>query len=216
MPFKEATFWYGTILFTTGIYFWIEGGDRVTAGIILTVIGFIMSAYAVIAEHYPSLPKLRVWVALLLITWAALGYDYYDHYAHALPSTHRVQMSEWGGGLGIVWAVFNSTPLLSDADKYRVMMACLIEDHTVDVMKNARLEKSAMFEIRGDSMRIEIPVRQDFRTRIDSGGSIELYLIEIPKSVRVEDITTPASIELLGGKLVDAQGVGFAPGHFDH
>ena len=48
---------------------------------VLTLIGFAMSAYAVIAEHYP-LPKLRLWVALLLLTWALLGYDIYDHRAN--------------------------------------------------------------------------------------------------------------------------------------
>jgi len=89
MPFKEATFWYGTILFTTGIYFWIVGGDRVTIGIILTVIGLVMSVYAVIAEHYPSLPKVPAWVALLLITWVALGYDAYDRYRPAGPPSVR-------------------------------------------------------------------------------------------------------------------------------
>src|SRR6266487_4612987 len=80
MPFKEATFWYGTILFTTGIYFWIQGGTSMTVAIILTVIGLAMSIYAVVAEHY-ALPTLRLWVALLLLTWALLGYDIYDHRA---------------------------------------------------------------------------------------------------------------------------------------
>lgn len=52
-----------------------------TIGVILTVIGLAMSAYAVVAEHYP-LPKLRLWVTLLLVTWAALGYDIYDRHAN--------------------------------------------------------------------------------------------------------------------------------------
>lgn len=84
MPFKEATFWYGTILSGTGIYFWAEGGARVTAGVILTVAGVLMSAYAVLAHHNPTkLPKLRLWVVALLITWMALGYDIYDrHHPH--------------------------------------------------------------------------------------------------------------------------------------
>lgn len=51
-----------------------------TVSIILTVIGLLMSVYAVIAEHYP-IPKLRLWVVLLLLTWAWLGYDVYDHRA---------------------------------------------------------------------------------------------------------------------------------------
>ena len=80
MPFREATFWYGTLLFGTGIYFWVEGGDRVIPGIILTLVGLAMSVYAVVSHHYPTLPKIRLWVALLLITWGALGYDLYDRH----------------------------------------------------------------------------------------------------------------------------------------
>lgn len=37
MPFKEATFWYRTLLFGTGLYFWVVGGDRMLIGIILTL-----------------------------------------------------------------------------------------------------------------------------------------------------------------------------------
>jgi hypothetical protein len=81
MPLKEATFWYGTILFTTGSYFWIQpGGTSITVAVMFTVIGLAMSVYAVIAEHYP-IPKLRLWVGLLLLTWAGLGYDAYVHRA---------------------------------------------------------------------------------------------------------------------------------------
>jgi len=78
MPFKEATFWYGTLLFGTGLYFWTVGGDDMTAGIVLTLTGLAMSVYAVVAHHQPKLPKLRFWVASLLLTWGALGYDIYD------------------------------------------------------------------------------------------------------------------------------------------
>jgi hypothetical protein len=84
MPFKEATFWYGTLLFGTGLYFWIEGGNRTTAGIILTVLGLVMSVYAVVADYQPKLPKLRLWVVLLLLTWSALAYDIYDRHRPSL------------------------------------------------------------------------------------------------------------------------------------
>ncbi len=85
MPIKEATFWWGTIVGGTGIYFWVQGGDRMTAGIILTFFGVLMSAYAVFAHHYPAtLPRLKMWVFALVLTWAALGYDIYDRH-HPFP-----------------------------------------------------------------------------------------------------------------------------------
>jgi hypothetical protein len=78
MPFKEATFWWGTILGGTGIYFWVQGGDRMTAGIILTVIGVLMSGYAVIAHHWSQLPRLPMWFAAMVLTLSAVGYDIAD------------------------------------------------------------------------------------------------------------------------------------------
>ena len=71
-----------------------------TAAVALTFVGLAMSAYAVVAEHY-SLPKLRLWVALLLLTWVALGYDIYGHRANL--TLRVVPIVVFGGAiLGLV------------------------------------------------------------------------------------------------------------------
>ena len=101
MPFKEATFWYGTILFTTGIYFWIVGGDPMTIGIVLTIVGLAMSVYSVLADKYSTLPRLRAWVALLLITYAALGFDIYDRYHPGFARPHW----PWLVGVGVLFVI---------------------------------------------------------------------------------------------------------------
>lgn len=96
MPFKEATFWYGTLLFGTGLYFWTMGCDRMTAGVILTLVGLAMSAYAVVSHHSPTLPKLKLWVVPLVITWLALGYDIYDRHATTSSRAGLVLVSAGG------------------------------------------------------------------------------------------------------------------------
>lgn len=94
MPFKEATFWWGTIVGGTGIYFWVQGGERMTAGIILTIAGLLLSAYAVISHYKPQLPKLPMWVAGMVLTLAGLGYDYYDRHTTPDYKTWRSSKEE--------------------------------------------------------------------------------------------------------------------------
>lgn len=89
MPIKEATFWFGITVFGTGLYGWMEGGDRVPFAIALTIGGFIATVYSVIVEHKPDLPKIPVWIGLLLVTWAAIGYDYYDRRANGARGPSR-------------------------------------------------------------------------------------------------------------------------------
>jgi hypothetical protein len=80
MPIKEATFWVGLTVFGTGLFFWVEGGDRLLYAIALTLIGIAAAAYSVVAHHYPQMPKIRVSIVLLLLTWVAVGYDVYDRH----------------------------------------------------------------------------------------------------------------------------------------
>ncbi len=79
MPFKEATFWIGLTALGLGPYFWVEGGAKVPSGIAITIFGVIAVLYAIVS-HYWSLPKIKLWVALLFVTWAAISYDIFDRY----------------------------------------------------------------------------------------------------------------------------------------
>jgi hypothetical protein len=80
MPIKEATFWFGITVFGTGLFGWMEGGERMPYAIALTALGFAMTVYSVIAHHKEVWPRLPVWIGLLVITWVAIGYDYYDRH----------------------------------------------------------------------------------------------------------------------------------------
>jgi hypothetical protein len=112
MPFKEATFWWGTIVGGTGIYFWANGGDRVTIGIILTVVGVLMSAYAVAANHYTQLPKLQLWLTAFMVTGIVLTYDIYDRH-YGLTGASRL----WYVALLILTVVFGVGSNLYDRYK---------------------------------------------------------------------------------------------------
>jgi hypothetical protein len=60
----------------------MEGGERMPYAIALAAVGFLVTVYSVAAHYKPVMPKLSVWVALLLLTWMAIGFDYYDHHWH--------------------------------------------------------------------------------------------------------------------------------------
>src|SRR5438132_11878697 len=80
MSIKEDTFSIGITVFGSGLLAIIKGGERMPYAIALMVLGFIVTAYAVAAHHYPRLPKVPIWIGMLLVTWGAIGYDVYDRH----------------------------------------------------------------------------------------------------------------------------------------
>ncbi len=81
MPIKEALFWFGITIFGTGLFFMVEGGERMPFALLLTLIGFMALAYSVYAHYKPGTPNVPVWIGLLIITWAALLFDIYDRHS---------------------------------------------------------------------------------------------------------------------------------------
>ena len=85
MPFNEALFWFGLTAFGTGLYFWVEAAVKRLYSIGLTVIGALACAYAVYRHYHPESPAIRLWVMLLIFTWALLGYVVYLSRFRRLP-----------------------------------------------------------------------------------------------------------------------------------
>jgi len=210
MPFREATFWYGTILFTTGIYFWIVGGDQLTAGIALTVVGLAMSVYAVVAEHYTSLPKLRVWVALLLLTWVALGYDIYGrhHSAELREFDEPNQQKPLLFGVGMKAPDFcqvmaNGNLLLPYKNDYNVGFACYLWDGTQDQLDAPIILFSEPRDIVGGDISMRVEFNQQFDWRFNhSEGMVNYLLMLVPKNVRISQFSTLRQARALKVRLV--------------
>jgi hypothetical protein len=77
MPINEALFWFGLTAFGTGLYFLFEATVKRLYSIGVTVIGFLACAYAEYRHYHPQFPAIRLWVILLVLTWALLGYNIY-------------------------------------------------------------------------------------------------------------------------------------------
>lgn len=90
MPFNDALFWFGLTAFGTGLYFLIEANVKRRCSIGVTVVGFLACAYAEYRYYHPEIPAIRLWVILLILTWALLGYSVYIRRLHRLPPSKNV------------------------------------------------------------------------------------------------------------------------------
>src|SRR6202166_2001084 len=85
MPFNQALFWVGLTAFGTGLYFLFEATVKRLYSIGMTVIGVLACAYTVYRDSHPESPAVHLWVILLVLTWAFLGYSIYVRGLRQLP-----------------------------------------------------------------------------------------------------------------------------------
>jgi hypothetical protein len=138
---------------------------------------------------------------LTILTWSAVGYDVYDRH-HPPPS---VAIVAYGMRVnGEVYGVYDDTPLVSQAAKYNMILLCRVNDDSVDIMQDTRFEKSKTFQITGSPRTVEIQVSNEFLKRlVPAGGYVWVYLLEIPKDITPEEITTPNDLTRQGAKVLD-------------
>ena len=99
MPFDEALFWFGLTAFGTGLYFLFELEPTVKRlySIGMTVGGLLACAYAEYRHYHPELPAVRLWVILLALTWALLGYVVYTRRSRPRPKATETE-GDWRTG----------------------------------------------------------------------------------------------------------------------
>jgi hypothetical protein len=125
-------------------------------------------------------------------------------------------VAEWGRiSENTVFATVNTRVLSSLSNPYVLIMTCLVSDPTTDSMHDSRLEKSSTFEIRGDSLRIEMAPSSGFWARArqiklspDNKFStitvhrVDLFLIAWPRHVPTDQLKVLADVEKSGGKIL--------------
>jgi hypothetical protein len=85
MPWREATFWIGLTVFGTGLSFVIDHftAQRASTRMLwlasaISLAGLSAVGYSMYSYNVPTVPKLPVWLYLLILTWGLIGWDYYD------------------------------------------------------------------------------------------------------------------------------------------
>jgi hypothetical protein len=111
MPFNEALFWFGLTAFGTGLYFLFEATVKRVYSIGVTVIGVLACVYAEYRHYHPEIPGVPLWVILLLLTWALLGYSIYLR--RSRPPSVEIT------GTGVEWRAGFSRPRFEIVDDHK-------------------------------------------------------------------------------------------------
>jgi hypothetical protein len=110
MPFNQALFWFGLTAFATGLYYLWDSAVKRLHSVGLTIAGTLACAYVVYRDSHPELPVIHLWVILLVLTWALLGYGIYLSRFRPLPLPldsqkapsklviHSANYAAWSGG----------------------------------------------------------------------------------------------------------------------
>jgi len=163
-----------------------------------------------VSQGRPAMKRPFVSIGiLLLLTWAAIGFDYYDR--HNGETGSSVQM------LGVIqmWGVLPGNRAFVDIDTrsftsvakdHYLALGILVVDGQVDRLLDRTVEKSSPFFINGDRMSIEMIPSVTFLARLGSAGMVEYFLLLVPKNITLDQILSLSDVGVLGGRLLATGG----------
>jgi hypothetical protein len=114
----------------------------------------------------------------------------------------------WGGmPPTIEWLTADTTSIIEDKGKFKVLFICRASDASIDEMRDTILARSPEYEISATPITMQLSMDQAVMHRlVATDGWMAYYLIEIPEKVVPEQIVTLLSLEALGGKILDRKG----------
>jgi hypothetical protein len=196
MPYKDAVFWLGLTIFGVGLTALVDGGHALSSVVLMTI-GLAAVGYSIVLHYKPQLPRLRIWVLLLAVTWCAIGYDFYDrHHTVPLPEFD----SKRAAGLVISYAANQSTcymrvdgaAVLLNKSVYRLAIGCFTWDGAEDILDAPNFQVSNLYDIK-DSV---INMQQDFSEGFKQQGTakhanaIFIAVLLVPDGVERNQFST--------------------------
>jgi hypothetical protein len=223
MPFKEAASWVCLTMIATASYFLFDwwGQGRIIVAVVVMLIGLVGLGYLVYQHHHPEakLPSSGIWVWLpLVLTWCFLGYVIYVERttvaspaepAPAFISETRMEINKDVADryISIIATVVGS----ATADKYgkndSIFVFCLIGDSRIDPGSDNAIDRSKPFDLEQRAIEIEVPLGNENTQRVLKSGTATIYLVMVPKTVDVSNLTTLKDILSRGGRLLDQKGI---------
>jgi hypothetical protein len=156
-------------------------------------------------KQRPIRPILIV-AALMLTTWAAVGFNYYDRHYRTAPVA--VTMQGWGispipGSLYPSFtAQVDTQPLVSNAKDYKLLLIARNNWANVDRLTDTAIEKSGLYSIDGSGLTMQFIGKGVIRWGLNSVNYGQLYVAMIPSDVSADQITRLADVEKVGGKII--------------
>lgn len=162
-----------------------------------TIAGMIQATVAVLL-YFGIKPRATAMVARLsrymwvtvicmLLTWGAVGFDYYDRYYAQPPSGCFLHLLlDWGTGDSDCRAKLVTEQLLGFSQQYAVVLVCGVENPSVERLKETLISVSNPYRIISGQILMVAPLRSamvdDFRK--NPGGRLWYLPILVPKGLR--------------------------------
>jgi len=116
-------------------------------------------------------------------------------------------MPSWGGTApNLVWGVANGIDLGAAKKKFVFVLACRVDDSTVDEPHDTTVEHSVAFDIEPGATQIAIPVSQAFIARVNPPKLIWVYLLMMPSHAPPGEIRSLSDVDKLGGVILARSG----------
>jgi len=243
---KETKFNYGSLAVGIGVPFLIERLTGPKWGLIAAIVFSVGGCILIVLSHThhernePPPIKTRVGkmgIRLLLggvisagivaIAWAysvnqtpsSLATNAMQQKSPTVPNIIQ-PVNSWGKIGKMVYADVDMAAFSAFAKNYDLMLIVMIEDSTVDYMRDGRIAKSKPFTITGGTLRIEAECPPSFWPRTAevqqlSDGRRRIiphyvfcYLVAWPKLVSTDKLQTLSDVEMLSGKILAKGGFG--------
>jgi hypothetical protein len=150
-------------------------------------------------------------ITLLLLTWVAVGYDFYDRHLPSPPTIHEV-LTGWGTINGCAGTVDGSR-LANWQDKYAVALVCGVNEASVDRFVDKRFTISSLYTIVSGGTGITVPYSKTMASAMAKmkrnapqppppeqvAVSVWYAVVLLPKDVPVTEIVQLSDVSHRGG-----------------
>jgi hypothetical protein len=210
MPFKEALFWIGITVLGAGLFFVVDP-DKTILGIVSIAVGLMCSIYSVYQHHYPNkIARNQWWILLLVLTWFAIGYDYYDRQRQpSIPEfdTYQRMVDRYGGDTpNSCFMQVKGGVFLPLSKKYKLAVTCFVWDGTIPVLDAPHLQVGNLYDISDNEIYLKARWGDEFnqyRSEQHSVG-IAVALLLVPNGVQTSQFNTLRQARLLGVRIPES------------
>jgi hypothetical protein len=148
----------------------------------------------------PSGRLVIIMVAVVLLSWGAVAFDYYTR--HYIPSPEQVSLLDWGSlAPNTFFMTVNADNLhANQGDKLMLLVRVNISD--IDKMTDTRIEKSSLYSITTGNMRLALVSTGRMRLAALQANFVAFYTILLPSGIHADQITDLEDAQHVGGKIL--------------
>lgn len=138
----------------------------------------------------------------MLLTWAAVAFEYVDrNYLHA-QQTYVEYMQAWGLSGNSYLTQVDTKLLLQYSGEYKLGLIIRVPYADRDRMIDTVIEKSGLYTITGDVVVLAHPSSNILRFLPNQATPVEYTLILVPSKFTVEHISSLNDVEHIGGRIL--------------